>query len=79
MQEPKVPITKQDRSSRGGEGGGSSMKLGHKELVSLHLRPSTIQQLTVKFLPIQTLAVQMMLLNKVIQKVHNVYGKAKVS
>lgn len=55
------------------------MKLGHKELVSLHLRPSTIQQLTVKFLPIQTLAVQMMLLNKVIQKVHNVYGKAKVS
>lgn len=31
-------------------GGGSSMKLEHKELVSLHLRPSHIQQLTIKVL-----------------------------
>lgn len=76
MQEQKVLIRKQNRTGKIQSGGGgwrgSSMKVGHMKLVILRLRPSPIQQLKIKLLSI--LAIRIILLHKIIQNVHNVYG-----
>lgn len=58
-------------------GGGGIHETGTYELVSLHLRPSPIQQLAIKFFLIQSQAIKLMLLSKIMHRGHNVYGNER--